>query len=126
MKELLNEWRKFVNEADKKTASKKKVEPPKPKPPGIYSNTYTGNAINLIKRFETFKSMPYQHEGDKPTIGFGTTEYVSADGKTRKPVTMQDNIEIQEELANQYMINYLNFVVMPSFNNYLKKRNLNQ
>jgi lysozyme len=124
MKEILNEWKKFVNEADKKAVSKKKVEPTKPKTPGIYSNTYTENAVNLIKRFEKFKSMPYQKTGDKPTIGFGTTEYVSADGKTRKPVTMKDNIEIPEDLADEYMRNYLNFVVMPSLNNYLKIKNL--
>lgn len=123
MKELLNEWKKFINEADKKIVAKKA---PPPKPPGIFSNSYTENVVNFIKKFEKFKPAPYQNPGDKPTIGFGTTEYVSDDGKTRKPVTMQDNIEISEEQADKYMRNYLNFVVMPSLNNYLKKRNLNR
>lgn len=125
-KEPLNEWKKFVIEANKKVVPVKKVEPKKPKPPGIYSNTYTENAVNIIKKFEQFKSTPYQNKGDKPTIGFGTTEYVSSDGKTRKPVTMKDAYEISEDLADDYIRNYLNFVVMPSLNNYLRKRNLNR
>ena len=117
-------WYKFlIKEA---VASAKKAVPQKPKPPGIYSNSYTENAVNIIKRFENFKSMPYQNDGDKPTIGYGTTEYVSADGKVRKPVTMKDNFEISKELADEYLRNYLNYVAMPSFNSYLKKRNLNR
>ena len=121
MKQLLNEWKKFINEADKKKAA-----PAKPKPPGIYSNTYTENAVNLIKKFEQFRPTPYQNVKDKPTIGFGTTEYVSDDGKKRTPVTMQDKVKISEIIADKYVRNYLNYVVMPSLNNYLRKRNLNR
>lgn len=121
MKQLLNEWKKFINEADKKKAAAAK-----PKPPGIYSNTYTENAVNLIKKFEQFSPTPYQKKGDKPTIGFGTTEYVSDDGKKRTPVTMQDKIKVSEPVADKYVRNYLNYVAMPSLNKYLRKRNLNR
>jgi len=117
-------------EQDKKKPAKvvpaKKVLPKKSKTPGIYSNTYTENAINLIKKFESFKQNPYQNEGDKPTIGYGTTIYVSDDGKTKTSVTMQDKGGLKNAQADKYLRNYLNFVLMPSLNNYLKKLNLNR
>jgi lysozyme len=124
MKELLNEWKKFINEADKKSVAKKKT--PSVKPTGNYSNTYTENAIALIKKFEKFSPVPYQNDGDKPTIGYGTTFYVSSDGKTITPVTKKDKTRVTPEIADKYMRNFLNYITMRSINKYLKRKDLNR
>ena len=109
MEKILKEWKKFINEQSG----------------ARYSYSYCENAVNLIKKYESFSEKVYQRPGDKPTIGFGTTVYISDDGKTKKPVTINDG-PISQEDADSYLRNYLDYVVMPSFNRYNKRRDLNQ
>jgi len=67
------------------------------------------NCLDLIKRFEGFKSSPYICAGGKITIGIGSTYY--ADGKpvamTDKPITLEQaetilvaNLNTYEECVN--------------------------
>lgn len=115
MKELMYEWKKFLS-----TSVIKEV-----KPKGNYSYSYTENAVNFIKKHEGFKKSPYQNPGDKPTIGYGTTVFISNDGKKRVNVKLNNKLSITEKQADSYLRNYLNHVVMPSLNAYLKHTTLN-
>ena len=55
------------------------------------------NGIEIIKRFESFRSKPYLCPAGVPTIGYGTTVYPSG-----KKVTILDP-EITESEANVYL-----------------------
>lgn len=59
------------------------------------------NGINLIKKFEGFRSKPYLCPAGVPTIGYGSTRY--ADGRK---VTLQDT-PISEEVATQLLLDTL-------------------
>ena len=55
------------------------------------------NGLDIIKRFESFRSKPYLCPAGVPTIGYGTTIYPSG-----KKVTINDQ-EITESEANVYL-----------------------
>lgn len=66
--------------------------------------------LNLLKRFEGFKRVPYKDIASIPTIGYGTTIYSNG-----KRVSMRDKeitqVEAEKELlyyVNGTIINYLN------------------
>ena len=64
--------------------------------------TTTGNAgIDMIKRFEGFRSAPYKCPAGIPTIGYGATFYT-----TSKKVTMSDKSITEAEAASllRYML----------------------
>lgn len=64
--------------------------------------TTTGNAgIDMIKRFEGFRSAPYKCPAGIPTIGYGATFYT-----TSKKVTMTDKSITEAEAASllRYML----------------------
>lgn len=64
--------------------------------------TKTGQAgIDLIKRFEGFRSKPYKCPAGVPTIGYGATFYPN-----KKKVTMADPA-ISEEEASELLENML-------------------
>jgi GH24 family phage-related lysozyme (muramidase) len=126
MKQLLTEWHKHIlNEV--KPQIKPKVKPqvktPQAPTPGKFSYTYSPKLISFLKSREAFKSSPYQKKGDRPTIGYGTTYYVK-NGK-EVAVTLDDK-PVTEQQANQLMLDYLNQIVMPSLNRYLKDKPLTQ
>lgn len=143
MKELLNEWKKFLSEEripiensditfvkqpiKKPAKADKAAKPSKPaktaKTPGLVSYSYSSNLITFLKQVEGFSDVPYQNKGDKPTIGYGTTYYVV--GGKEIPVTLKDK-PITKEQGEKLMKNYLNSRIMPSLNKYLKNKPMNQ
>jgi lysozyme len=89
MQKLLNEWRQYLTETAK----------------GLPSFGYSEKAIDLIKKYESFRSKPYLDGEGKATIGYGTRRYPSG-----KPVTLKDKA-INKEQAHEFLINSMNFVV---------------
>jgi lysozyme len=122
MKQLLTEWHKHIlNEV--KPQAKPQVKKPQAPTPGRVSYTYSPNLIAFLKEHEGFSEKPYQKKGDRPTIGYGTTFYIK-NGK-KIPVTLKDK-PVTPQQAEQLMIDFLNKVVMPSLNNYLKNKPMEQ
>lgn len=122
MKRLLTEWHKHIlNEAGPQT--KPQVKKPQAPITGRVSYTYSPNLIAFLKEHEGFSEKPYQKKGDRPTIGYGTTFYIK-NGK-KIPVTLKDK-PVTPQQAEQLMIDFLNNVVMPSLNNYLKNKPMQQ
>jgi lysozyme len=64
-------------------------------------------AVDLIKRFEGYRSKPYLCSAGVATIGYGSTFYL--DGRR---VTLQDEA-INEVIANELLHNTLNSVFIP-------------
>lgn len=56
------------------------------------------NGAALINEFEGFSAVPYRDVVGKPTIGYGNTYYLNADG-SRRAVTLQDPPLSQAEAA---------------------------
>lgn len=118
MKQLLTEWHKHIlNEV------KPQAKTPQAPTPGRVSYTYSPNLITFLKSKEAFRSKPYKNPGDRPTIGYGTTYYVK-NGK-EIPVTLDDK-PITEKQAERLMFDYLDKIVMPSLNRYLKNKPITQ
>lgn len=65
------------------------------------------NCINLIKKYEGFRSKPYKCPAGVPTIGYGNTFY--KDGKsvkmTDKPITMEEASELLAVVVNEFSTN---------------------
>lgn len=126
MKQLLTEWHKHIlNEVKPQIKSKVKpqIKTPQAPTPGIVSYSYSPKLIAFLKSKEEFKSKPYKNPGDRPTIGYGTTYYVK-NGK-EIPVTLNDK-PITEKQAERLMFDYLDKIVMPSLNRYLKNKPITQ
>ena len=74
--------------------------------------------LELIKKFESFKSKPYLCPAGVPTIGYGSTYY--PDGKKvtlqDKEITEQKACEILEYIANKDFGNNINKVVKTPLN----------
>ena len=64
-------------------------------------------AVDLIKRFEGFRSRPYLCSANVPTIGYGSTFY-----KDGTRVTLQDRA-IDETTANELLHHTLDTVFIP-------------
>lgn len=74
----------------------------------------SNNGINLIKQFEGFIPYVYQKPGDVPTIGYGTTFYPNG-----KFVKFGDP-SITPEQATEYLLHFVNSLVSPVLNKYVK------
>lgn len=76
------------------------------------------NGLDLIKKFESFKSKPYLCPANVPTIGYGSTYY--PDGKKAtlqdKEITEQKACEILEYIANKDFGSNINKVVKVPLN----------
>jgi lysozyme len=74
--------------------------------------TKTGNAgIDLIKRFEGFRSAPYKCPAGVPTIGYGATFYPNGKKVTMsdKPITEAEATELLQSILvrfEQYVDSY--------------------
>lgn len=64
-------------------------------------------AVDLIKRFEGYRSKPYLCSAGVPTIGYGSTFYL--DGRR---VTLKDEA-INEAIADELLHNTLNSIFIP-------------
>ena len=73
----------------------------------------TKEGIDLIVSFEGLRLKAYQHKGDKPTIGIGSTYY-----KDGTPVKLGD--KITKEQAYELFHDRLNKEYMPQLNGALK------
>ncbi len=78
------------------------------------------NGIDLIKRFEGYKSKPYLDPNGIPTIGYGNTYY--PDGRK---VRLNDP-SINESVANQLLMTMLQKFESVVFSNVTSKINQNQ
>jgi len=70
--------------------------------------------LDLIKRFEGFRSRPYLDQAGVPTIGYGTTHYVGG-----RAVTMEDH-EIPESVATEIMRDEINNHYAPAVDAYVQ------
>lgn len=77
--------------------------------------TPSNKCIILIKKCESFSSIPYLCPAKKPTIGYGTTIYPS-----EKKISMGDN-PITEEQAMYFLENYLEHISKNVFK-YIKQK----
>ena len=69
--------------------------------------SFSQKGIEMLCAFEGFEPAPYLDAVKKPTIGYGTTYYVNADG-TRTNVSMKDKpiTEAQALAIKQNVINH--------------------
>lgn len=76
------------------------------------------NGLDLIKKFESFKSKPYLCPSEKATIGFGSTYYPDGTKVTLqdKEITEEKACEILEYIANKDFANNINKVVKVPLN----------
>lgn len=81
MQKILTEWRLYIQETSK----------------NLPSFTGSSGAVEIIKKFEGFRSKPYLDSRGIPTIGWGTTVY--PDGTK---VTLRDK-EITKKQAEIYL-----------------------
>jgi len=75
---------------------------------------FSQGAVDLIAKFEGFRSKPYLDSVNIPTIGYGTTFYENG-----KKVTMND-APITEPRAKEILLNYLNNHMLPEFKKSIK------
>lgn len=75
---------------------------------------FSQGAVDLIAKFEGFRSKPYLCSAGVPTIGYGNTFY--EDGKK---VTLND-APINESRAKELLLNYLNNHMLPEFKKSIK------
>jgi lysozyme len=72
--------------------------------------------IDLIKRWESFRSRPYICPAGIPTIGYGTITYPNG-----RKVTMQDK-PITDAVATEYLMHYIEKHIYPGLNAALQVR----
>lgn len=81
---------------------------------------FSPGAVELIKKFEGYRSKPYLDSKKVPTIGFGTVYYPSG-----KVVTMKDS-SIDLTTACEMLLFHLNEVELPDLEKCITRKDLNQ
>lgn len=74
-------------------------------------NTFSNNAVNIIKKYELFKEREYRCQAGKLTIGYGTL--ISKNPKLK-------GMCITEKKASELLIKYINTDVIPVINRNVK------
>lgn len=73
----------------------------------------TINGLNIIKKWESFRSKPYLDTGNVPTIGYGSTYYKNGARVTMrdKPISQPEALALMEYIANRDFASEINKLV---------------